>query len=133
MPSLEQNLILDRCPHCNVNHPNLTKVTQCETNSHDNTNKRVWFFYKCAKCGGIVTATSHRVSAEITQIFPSTQTVNEDIPSPAKDYLEQAMDTVHAASGSIMLSASSVDAMLKLKGYERSGGVLCRFHSFTLQ
>jgi hypothetical protein len=43
--------------------------------------------------------------------------VSESIPSKAKAFLEQAVNSYHAPSGAIMLAASAVDAMLKSKGY----------------
>ena len=50
-------------------------------------------------------------------MFPPGTEVDENIPEPARDYLKQALNTLHAPAGSVMLSASAVDAMLKYKGY----------------
>jgi hypothetical protein len=38
------------------------------------------------------------------------------IPDRAREYLEQAISSISAPAGAIMLAASSVDAMLKEKG-----------------
>jgi len=43
--------------------------------------------------------------------------VDESIPIRAKSYLTQAVSTLHAPAGSVMLAASAIDAMLKAKGY----------------
>lgn len=39
------------------------------------------------------------------------------MPEKAKAFLHQAISSIHAPAGSVMLSASCVDAMLKEKGY----------------
>ena len=47
------------------------------------------------------------------------------LPPRAKDFLTQAIASVHAPAGAVMLTASSVDAMLKAKGY-REGSLYTR-------
>jgi hypothetical protein len=42
--------------------------------------------------------------------------IDEDIPSMARAYLEQAANSIHAPAGAVMLAASAVDAMLKAMG-----------------
>ncbi|WP_419604186.1 DUF4145 domain-containing protein [Thiolapillus sp.] len=43
--------------------------------------------------------------------------VDETLPDKAKDLLEQAIDSsINAPAGAVMLTASSIDAMLKAKG-----------------
>ena len=49
--------------------------------------------------------------------FPNRKELDQSIPIRARRYLEQARDTTHAPDGAVMLAASSVDAMLKEKGY----------------
>ena len=46
------------------------------------------------------------------------QTTDEAIPDRARDYLNQAIESLHAPAGAVMLCASSVDAMLKEKNYK---------------
>ncbi len=46
------------------------------------------------------------------------QMQNEAIPDRVQSYLNQASDSLNAPSGSVMLSASAVDAMLKDKNYK---------------
>jgi hypothetical protein len=55
---------------------------------------------------------------DITEMWPTSQTVAEAVPERARTFLLQAMDSLHAPAGAVMLSASSVDAMLKEKGYK---------------
>ena len=52
----------------------------------------------------------------ITEIYPESETLHEAIPQKPAEFLRQAIESVHAPSGAIMLCASSVDAMLKEKG-----------------
>ena len=40
------------------------------------------------------------------------------MPDRAREFLEQAIASVHAPAGAVMLTASAVDAMLKDKGYK---------------
>lgn len=117
MVLLQNNLELDRCPHCSVAKPNLRAMQQMETNNHAGNNRRIWFIYKCSSCGGIVTAWSVTQGGVCQEIFPSSREVERDIPDRAKSYLQQAIASIHAPAGAVMLAASSVDAMLKTKGY----------------
>lgn len=118
MLTLNYNLELERCPHCNVDSPNLTRLWSCETTDHKNTNMRWWDVYKCLKCGGLVTAASKgKANGNVVEFYPSTMILDDSIPHPAFDYLSQALESLHAPAGSIMVSASSIDAMLKNKGY----------------
>ncbi len=122
MPKLDHNLIIKRCPHCNVDNPNLTETSIFETETFKGDNKRTWVTYTCQRCGGVTTAWAYGYRQEIKQMFPNAISLDSSIPYRAKAYLEQAIESLHAPAGSIMLSASSVDAMLKEKGYK--GGSL---------
>lgn len=118
MPRLEQNLILNRCPHCKVDNPNLTINTRVNTSSFNEKNKRYWAIYICQRCGGVVTAFSFLQNGSIEDYYPRQQEVSDTLPLRAKEYLQQALNSLHAPSGAIMLAASSIDAMLKEKGYD---------------
>lgn len=117
MPKLSQNLIIGRCPHCSIASPNLFKQHQLETRDHQGQNVRWWFIYTCGRCGGVVSAAAVRSETEVTAYFPSSRTVKEDVPERPRAYLQQALESLHAPAGAVMLAASAVDAMLKIKGY----------------
>ena len=87
------------------------------TNNHSNTNPRTWGIYLCHSCGGIVTAWSNSPGGCAFGIFPEPPTLNDDIPDKPRKYLEQALSSIHAPAGAVMLAASAVDSMLKLKNY----------------
>lgn len=125
MPLLENSLKLERCPHCKVSNPNLPAKSQLITFDSEQRFERFWNFYQCLSCGGIVTAWSLVSGGEIFQLFPEMTSVEEDIPEKARYYLNQAIDSIHAPAGAIMLCASAIDAMLKIKGY-KSGTLYSR-------
>lgn len=43
--------------------------------------------------------------------------VDAEVPDRPRVYLQQAQESLHAPAGALMLCASSVDSMLKIKGY----------------
>lgn len=117
MPTLSQNLVIDRCPHCNVDSPNLFKIGAHETSGHIKVHLRCWFVYSCGRCGGLVVAAAPGPETEVTEIHPTPQQIDNDLPLKAKAFLEQAVLSISAPAGAVMLAASSVDSMLKAKGY----------------
>jgi len=56
-------------------------------------------------------------NAEVRALYPTPQEVDEAIPERAREYLTQALNSMNAPSGAVMLTASAVDAMLKAKAY----------------
>lgn len=114
---LESNLRIERCPYCNVDKPNLDMILDAETTNSEGGDRTIWRFYKCARCGGVVTAFGKREGDFVIGIIPKTQDVSNYVPPKAKSFLLQAIQSIHAPAGAIMLAASSVDAMLKEKGY----------------
>lgn len=118
MPTLTNEFELARCPHCRVDHPNLLVRATINTTAHTGANKRIWKVYACSRCGGVVIASSNADNGLAKEIYPDLLTANEAIPEPARAYLNQSIDSLHAPAGSVMLAASSVDAMLKAKSYK---------------
>ncbi|WP_350431128.1 DUF4145 domain-containing protein [Shewanella sp. H8] len=128
MPKLNNQLELNRCPHCSVDNPNLPLVWLTNTNSHSGGSQRFWRVYACASCGGLITAAAVKDGGDIIEYYPSGLVIDESISGTAGEYLKQATDTIYAPAGSVMLSASSVDAMLKEKGYLK-GSLYARINS----
>lgn len=115
----KNTITLERCPHCNVAHPNLTLSTYFETTHGNGGLRRNWAFYNCASCGGVITTVARVQDGhplDIHNMWPSSQTVDENLPERAKAYLEQALNSLQAPAGAVILAASAVDAMLKEKG-----------------
>jgi hypothetical protein len=131
---LGNSLPLARCPHCNIAHPSLDYVSAVDTESNAKENHRRWMTYRCATCGGVTMAVAsflnvrNHILDDISDIWPSPQTVHESIPERAKAYLEQAIASIAAPSGAVMLTASAVDAMLKAKGL-KDGSLNVRINS----
>ena len=112
-------LAMDRCPHCNVARPSLNLQWQNGTKNFAGINPRFWSIYACATCGGMVMACSpNDQQHDVTDTWPSAQTVADVVPDRAREFLAQAIASLHAPAGAVMLAASSVDAMLKEKGYK---------------
>ena len=125
--TLSDNLTLDRCPHCKVDNPNLKRIHHLTTKNHQGVDQKTWSIYVCARCGRLVSAAALQLNSEVSEYYPRLDQIDDNIPSPARDYLQQANDTIHAPAGSILLSASSVDSMLKLKGY-KEGNLFSRIN-----
>lgn len=117
MPNLDAKLLLERCPHCCVAKPNLGQVWRQPTTDYAQRNPRTWAAYLCDNCGGVTLAYANKGQGFTSGIYPTPRDVEDTIPSPARDYLFQAINSLHAPAGAVMLAASSVDAMLKAKGY----------------
>ena len=112
-------LALSRCPHCNVAHPHLARVYgPVSSISVNGQISRWWNLYKCDSCGGMVIAASEHKEGKVNEMYPKAVVVNESIPEPANTYLNQAIESLHAPAGAVMLSASAVDSMLKIKGFK---------------
>lgn len=116
-PQLKMQLVIDRCPHCSVASPTLEKLWESYTRKFDSTNLRYWKIYRCTRCGSLVTAASVDSEGFVSEMYPSHTEANEAIPSKARGFLNQAMDSLQSPAGAVMLAASAVDEMLKQKGY----------------
>lgn len=142
MLQLAQHLELARCPHCRIDHPNLDSVgyfsgdggrmtNQLVTKDHQGNLARTWKLYTCSRCGGAVlagaTIYSNGTIDEVDEIYPAPTQVDEALPPTAKEYLTQAINSLHAPAGSVMLCASAVDAMLKANAYS-AGSLYARIN-----
>lgn len=126
MPRLSPQFELERCPHCGVHKPQLhMQWNVSAVKDHEGRNARNWMVYRCQTCGGLVTACSPHDKTEASDWFPRGSTLDTAIPPEVSRFLKQAIETLYAPDGSIMLSASAVDAMLKLKNL-REGSLYSR-------
>ena len=117
MPDMLTQLELDRCPHCEVDRPTLSRFHSFATHTYTGENKRVWGVHVCSRCGGAMLACGLAESHPIAALYPSTNGIDKSIPGQARGYLKEAISTQQAPNASIMVCASAVDAMLKAKGY----------------
>jgi hypothetical protein len=112
------HLELDRCPHCRVANPLLSAIQAFNSSSGSLLAAYQWRVYLCSKCGLPILGGCHRNEIQIRPelIFPKPDQIGDGMPKKAQVFLTQALESVHAPSGAIMLCASAVDAMLKEKG-----------------
>lgn len=109
---------LERCPHCGVHSPDLVSIHRVDRK--DNTTHRVkcWNVYACSRCGALVCVYAFdQANQPPVDHFPKAAQVDDGIPGNARELLKQAIDALPAPAASVMASASSVDWMLKEKGY----------------
>ncbi|MGC1469744.1 MAG: DUF4145 domain-containing protein [Sphingorhabdus sp.] len=124
---------LERCPHCSIAKPSLPYKTHVAYPHPTSMTNAHWIVYQCTSCSGVVCAlitasisgmqsgpqlelhSNRRIAAKV---IPSPKTVASELPDRPRRYIEQAIASLHAPDGALMLAGSAVDAMLKLKGYE---------------
>lgn len=101
--------------------PHLAKSAQFDSQDKHGANPREWKAYLCKHCGGAVLAAATKGTnpAVVQWIYPKATGVSEGIPEPANSFLKQAIDSLHAPAGAVMLCASAVDAMLKAHGVQK--------------
>lgn len=121
-PRQVPQLPLERCPHCRITSPVLLAATpHLTTLDHRGRDPRLWMVFACTTCGGAI-LTGHPMQGEgsdrITHLYPAPTLISEDIPKRARDYLNDALDSLQTPTASTIVSASAVDAMLKEKGYK---------------
>ncbi|MCZ7862864.1 DUF4145 domain-containing protein [Agrobacterium salinitolerans] len=51
------------------------------------------------------------------EMYPESKRAHEDIPQPARTFLQQAYETLHAPDAAAVMAGSAVDGMLKAKDY----------------
>lgn len=110
-------LQLERCHHCGTARPTLKLSHVLNTEDADGGAAKSWFLYPCTTCGGVHLVVTPQGYPEALEIWPKQQAVDLAVPSRARNYLRQAMNSLGAPDGSVMLTASALDAMLKDKGY----------------
>jgi hypothetical protein len=114
---------VDNCPHCGVSHPVLMMIWNSNGPTERATPgpKHPWAAYRCVSCGSIViakgTANQAVNTARVVELFPSVKEAHIDVPEPARTFLNQAFQTLHAPDAAAMVAGSAVDAMLKQLGY----------------
>lgn len=110
-----------RCPHCSIATPHLVLAwaSQGQTHRTDGGERENWASYCCTSCGSIVTVRAMFLPGSgfaFTGMFPEAKTAHEDIPEPARTFLQQAYETFHAPDAAAVMAGSAVDAMLKKHG-----------------
>jgi Domain of unknown function (DUF4145) len=140
----DAHLGLDRCPHCNVANPVLQLQHQFEASpARANLMAQrgtgyVWHIYMCRTCAGLVSGATVRVDARLMYgqilnrmpfqwIIPTPRHLDKNMPPRVAHYLGQAQETIASPSASIIMSASAIDAMLKVKAL-KDGSLFARIN-----
>ena len=116
----DQLIGLSRCPHCSIANPTLSRMWAHggPTPRRDGGQGKLWGSFLCTSCGSVVTATGADGGNVIVveRTFPEQRTAHSDIPEPARTFLQQAYDTLHAPDAAAVMAGSAVDGMLKAIG-----------------
>jgi hypothetical protein len=108
-----------RCPHCGIANPQMVMLwhSQNQIVGSDRAWEAYWWAtYNCTTCGGVVLAKLYSTNA-VVRLYPEPRTAHDDIPEPAKRFLQQAYETLHAPDAAAVMAGSAVDAMLKKLEY----------------
>lgn len=116
---------IPRCPYCGVASPQIVlKHAPNEKVLLPNGDPATWYAaYSCTSCCNWFIAKgdpdwAHINNPQIIEIVPGFPRAHEDLPDMARNFLDQAMQTLAAPDASAVMSGSAVDAMLKELGYE---------------
>src|SRR5262245_33993757 len=99
-----------RCPHCSIPNAGFaqwwTSAGVVPRGSPGTVHK--WVSYFCKYCGGGIlakgVANDSAESAGIIERIPTPKAVHEDVPEPARTYLHQAMETLHAPDAAAVMA-----------------------------
>jgi len=101
-----------RCPHCGVGRPQVATLNDLSTRAG-----RRWAVFTTTCCGGLLLAQGLNgdgtPNAVIEALYPAARSAAVEIPDPARTYLQQAFETLHAPDEAAVMAGSAVDAMLK--------------------
>ena len=111
-----------RCPYCGVARPQMLPVWSAGfVWGINDFPARMWGAFRCTSCGQIVLAGGYpghnSQDAPIEEIYPGLRSAAEELPEGARNYLQQAYETLHAPDAAAVMAGSAVDAMLKARGY----------------
>ena len=127
---MAQCLDLDRCPWCNAATPTL----ELKQKINESKTLLTTCLYQCSRCFKHVMANHifdkvsggfHPSPTPYNTVYPNSHSRYSDaIPKRAREFLEQARDTIHAPDASIMVCASALDIMLQSIGRLKDEGNL---------
>lgn len=120
---------LDRCPQCGVATPFMEQKLLFNQRLGRSNSSLIWGLYHCHSCDRMCLAESYPVPVSnssqvrlgeypVSRFYPPPRMVDQNIPSEARRFMKQAIDTLFAPDAAIVMAASAVDAMLKSKGYK---------------
>jgi len=127
-PLGKQLLGVDNCPHCMTANPTLMSVWSSGNKPTARANKgpdNLWGVYLCTTCGSVVSARAFHGRDrgghpfKVNAMYPMIWQASSVLPDMVRRYLEQAHKTLASFDASVVMSAASIDAMLKVHGFEK--------------
>lgn len=119
---IKRNLLeIIRCPHCKIHKPMMElKWESSATFVRDYNTMIMWKIFECDNCYSPVTVKLAHMDGkyETVELFPKDHSLHKSIPRRARQFLLDAIETVHTPSASILLCCSSIDSMFKEIGYK---------------
>ena len=114
-------LRMARCPHCNVDSPNLERQQSIPFGFKQNA-IRYWAVFCCASCRGAILAETEEDSKILknNNWFPKSEVLSSDIPPRIRQMISDGLQSIHLPSTAILQAGSAVDAMLQKKGYAQN-------------
>lgn len=115
---------VSRCPHCGIANPQLPRQWGSDgiIPPGNGTAGSRWCVHACTTCGGLILAKGlpgdTHTNAVIVAIIPDIKSAAAELPDVAKNFLQQAYETLHAPDAAAVMAGSAVDAMLKSRGYK---------------
>jgi hypothetical protein len=101
-----------QCPYCGTGRPQVAAL-----NDYGTRGARRWAIYTVTCCGGVLLAQGPEGdlhgNAPIERLYPDVKSAATEIPDPARTYLQEAFETLHAPDAAAVMAGSAVDAMLK--------------------
>lgn len=109
---------LGRCPQCSVSNPLIDLLHEPAKHFTDSFDQTYYHFTGvCSKCRRHIlfyaSGGSDTKKLVVVTSYPSHENISDELPAMARSFLQQAIESKHAPDGALMLSASSIDAMLK--------------------
>lgn len=134
----KQLLGVSNCPHCGITAPLI--VLKWASDGHlprtDGGRTRKWAAFACTSCGSLISVEGSPDNGSsappVIAMYPTIWSAKASIPERARTYLNQAMQTLAQPDASVVMSASSIDAMLKDKGLE-NGSLYARINQAVEQ
>ncbi|MEI5681375.1 MULTISPECIES: DUF4145 domain-containing protein [unclassified Mesorhizobium] len=80
-----------------------------------------WAAFRCNSCRSVIAVQMvwDDDQMKALRVWPDAKTAHEDIPQPARTFLQQAYETLQAPDAAAVMAGSAVDGMLKAIGYEK--------------
>ena len=105
-----------RCPHCAIASPNLNGLWSDRWHSIGEDGWRLSLHRHARRIAVQMRFDRGGARMDAIALYPDAKEAHADIPEPARTFLQQAFQTLHAPDAAAVMAGSAVDAMLKKQG-----------------